>query len=76
MSSAGSEEGRRNGVSTRSGFVLVSTYSWTIITVGVLVGRFAQGHNHKIEYGLDDVAVVAATVCNSLPWMQVILNIS
>jgi hypothetical protein len=62
MSPAGSDEGRRNVVSTRSGFVLVSTYSWAIITVGVLVGRFAQGHSHKIEVGADDVAIAAATV--------------
>jgi hypothetical protein len=67
MVPTGSDEGPRNATTTRSGFILVSTYSWTVITVVVLVARFWQGHNHKVEVGLDDVAIVAATVGQSMP---------
>ncbi|CAG5154086.1 uncharacterized protein ALTATR162_LOCUS3458 [Alternaria atra] len=62
MVPAGSDEGRGNAATKRIGFILVSTYAWTIVTAGVLVARFWQGHYHKVEVGLDDVAIIAATV--------------
>jgi hypothetical protein len=65
MVPAGSDEGRGNAATKRIGFILVSTYAWTIVTAGVLVARFWQGRYHKVEVGLDDVAMIAATVGQS-----------
>ncbi|KAG9195622.1 hypothetical protein G6011_00743 [Alternaria panax] len=62
MVPAGSDESRGNAATTRSGFILVSTYSWTIITAGVLAARFWQSRSQQVEVGFDDVAIVAATV--------------
>jgi hypothetical protein len=62
MVPVGLNDGHRNAATTRSGFVLVSTYAWTLITIGVAIARFAQGHAHKVEVGRDDAAIFAATV--------------
>ncbi|KAL6704952.1 hypothetical protein ACN47E_007497 [Coniothyrium glycines] len=56
----------RSAATTRSGFVLVSTYSWSCVTVGVILARYGQSLIvHKIEYGWDDGTVLAATVLYS-----------
>ena len=65
MVPAGSDEGRGIATTTRGGFILVSTYAWAIVTAGVLVARFWQSRSQKVEAGLDDVAIIAATVGQS-----------
>ncbi|CAN9371434.1 unnamed protein product [Alternaria alternata] len=62
MVPAGSDEGRGIATTTRGGFILVSTYAWAIVTAGVLVARFWQSRSQKVEAGLDDVAIIAATI--------------
>jgi hypothetical protein len=53
----------RHAQSTRGGFVLVSLYSWMVITVGVVVARFVRGLVvHKIKFGADDAAALASIV--------------
>lgn len=48
---------------TATGFLLVSTYSWTLITLGTVIVRFVQGVIfRKVEMGLDDAAIIAASV--------------
>jgi hypothetical protein len=52
-----------NAKSTRSGFVLVSLYSWMVITFGVIIARFVRGLIiHKIKFGADDATALAAHV--------------
>ncbi|KAL1795914.1 hypothetical protein ACET3X_006138 [Alternaria dauci] len=62
MVPAGSDEGRGIAATSRSGFIIVSTYTWAIITAGVLFARLWQSRCQKVKAGLDDVAIVAATV--------------
>ncbi|CAN9350969.1 unnamed protein product [Alternaria sp. RS040] len=62
MVPTGSDEGRGIATTTRGGFILVSTYAWAIVTAGVLVARFWQSRSQKVEAGLDDVAIIAATI--------------
>ncbi|OWY51241.1 hypothetical protein AALT_g4527 [Alternaria alternata] len=62
MVPAGSDEGHGIATTTRGGFILVSTYAWAIVTAGVLVARFWQSRSQKVEAGLDDVAIIAATI--------------
>ncbi len=46
-----------------TGFLLVSTYSWTLITLGTVIVRFVQGVIlRKVEMGVDDAAIIAASV--------------
>lgn len=59
----GTEDVLRNVRSTREGFVLVSLYSWMIITFGVAIARFVRGLViHKIKFGGDDAAALAGSV--------------
>ncbi|KAH7072140.1 hypothetical protein BKA63DRAFT_534944 [Paraphoma chrysanthemicola] len=52
-----------NAKSTRSGFVLVSLYSWMVITLGVVIARFVRGLLiHKVKFGADDAAALAAHI--------------
>ncbi|KAL7773956.1 hypothetical protein CFE70_003924 [Pyrenophora teres f. teres 0-1] len=57
-----SNEGPRNAATTRSGFALVSTYTWACIVLLALVARFGQGYSHKVGFGRDDAAIVAGTI--------------
>jgi len=60
MDSSGSV---RNAETTRGGFVLVSLYSWTVFTLGILVARFVRGTwINKVRFGKDDAAILAANV--------------
>ncbi|KAH7084428.1 hypothetical protein FB567DRAFT_604277 [Paraphoma chrysanthemicola] len=52
-----------NAKSTRSGFVLVSLYSWMVITLGVVIARFVRGLLvHKVKFGADDATALAAHI--------------
>lgn len=63
MVPASMDDGPRNAPSTRSGFVLVSTYSWMCVTLGVAIARFGQGYIvHKIDMGPDDGTILASSV--------------
>lgn len=64
MSSGG--DAVRNARTTHGGFVLVSMYSWMLITWGVLIARFVRGSIiHKIQFGPDDATAFAAHVRES-----------
>lgn len=43
--------------------MLVSLYSWTIFTLGIVIARFIRGTwIHKVRFGKDDAASLAASV--------------
>lgn len=53
----------RNAQSTPGGFVLVSLYSWAVVTSGVVVARFVRGLLiHKVKFGADDKSALASIV--------------
>lgn len=53
----------RNAHSTPGGFVLVSLYSWAVMTSGVVVARFVRGLLiHKVKFGADDNSALASMV--------------
>lgn len=57
------DAGPRHAASMRVGFVLVSTYSWMCITIGVALARFVLGLIvHKIEFGADNTTIFVGTV--------------
>jgi hypothetical protein len=61
MESSG--EYHRNALSTPGGFVLVSVYSWMVITSGIVLARLIRGlFVHKIKFGLDDTSALASIV--------------
>ena len=66
-------EGPRNARSAREGFVLVSLYSWTCVTIGVILARLIVGAMHKLGFRSDDGTAVAGSVsrhhrgCLSIP---------
>ncbi|KAF1850577.1 uncharacterized protein K460DRAFT_273747 [Cucurbitaria berberidis CBS 394.84] len=59
MDRAGTE---RIAKSTPGGFVLVSTYSWLCITLGVGIARFGQSLVHKVAFGPDDATVLVGSI--------------
>lgn len=53
----------RNARTTQGGFVLVSMYSWIVITWSILIARFVRGSViHKIQFGLDDATAFVGHV--------------
>lgn len=59
------EEGPRFARSPREGFVLVSLYSWTCVTVGVILARLAIGILRKVGFESDDGTALAGSVRSS-----------
>lgn len=56
-------EGHRLATSAQTGFLLVSTYAWAVITFGFVAMRFVQGIlMRKVKLGVDDIAILAALV--------------
>lgn len=62
MNPTSTGDGLRHASSTRGGFVLVSTYSWMCITLGVVITRFGQSFVHKVGFGPDDATIVMGSV--------------
>lgn len=63
MVAINTESGPRYATNTRTGFVLVSTYSWLCMTVIVVVVRFVRGLIiHKSRFGYDDATTLMGTV--------------
>jgi hypothetical protein len=62
MDSRSPEPGPRNAPSTRGGVVLVSLYSWTLITLAGTIARYILGSLHKTSFGIDDGMVIGGSV--------------
>jgi hypothetical protein len=62
MDPSGPEPGSRNSPSGRGGFLLVSLYSWTCITIGVTIARFVVAYIHEIKFEYDDLMALAGAV--------------
>ncbi|OAL02850.1 hypothetical protein IQ06DRAFT_345836 [Phaeosphaeriaceae sp. SRC1lsM3a] len=57
------EDGIRYAKSTAGGFVVVSLYSWMVITLGVTLARFIRGVVvHNTKFGSDDAAALTGTI--------------
>jgi hypothetical protein len=57
----------RYAQSTPGGFVLVSLYSWTVMTCGIVIARFIRGLLlHKIKFGADDKSALASIVSDQI----------
>lgn len=54
--------GYRIAPSPEGGTVLVSLYSWTIITLLVTAVRFVIGLIHKVKFDWDDATMIGGTV--------------
>ncbi|KAH8725650.1 hypothetical protein GQ44DRAFT_826452 [Phaeosphaeriaceae sp. PMI808] len=53
----------RNAQSIRGGFVLVSLYSWAVVTLGIVITRFVRGLLiHKTAFGEDDATALAGHI--------------
>merc|ERR1712113_1147289 len=63
--------GHRIAPSAEGGTVLVSLYSWTIVTLMVTVARFVIGLIHKVKIGWDDALILLGSIIyttSAVPW--------